>query len=116
MVAAPQFATMIISNGQTSVNVDVYASDVANSPCTFDSGSGAAAGALGFFKSPISGRIVDFSILTGMTDTTAGRITINNSPCKSVIRWANQLNTLNSRPALNIPVAAGENIGIVQLA
>lgn len=51
-----------------------------------------------------------------MTDTTAGRIVINGAPTKSVIRWANQLNSLATRPALNIPVAAGENLSVVQLA
>ena len=116
MVAAPQYATMVISNGSASINVDVYASDVANALANFDSGAGSGASSQTFFKSPISGRIIDFTIKTGMTDTTAGRFIINNSPTKSVIRWANQLNTLATRPSLNIPVNAGENIGIIQLA
>lgn len=116
MVAAPQYATLVISNGAANINVDMYLSDVANAPANFDSGSAAASTSETFFKSPISGRIVDFSINTGMTDTTAGRVTVNGSPTKSVIRWANHLNSLNNRPMLNIPIAAGENIGIVQLA
>jgi len=116
MAAAPQYATMVISNGSAAINVDVYCSDVANGLCNFDSGASSSATSQNFFKSPISGKIVDFTILTGMTDTTAGRIIINNSPTKSVIRWANQLNTLATRPVLNIPINAGENIGIIQLA
>jgi len=116
MVAAPQYATMVISNGNASINVDVYCSDVANALATFDSGAGSGASSQNFFKSPISGRIVDFAINTGMTDTTAARVIINNSPTKSILRFANQLNSLATRPALNIPINAGENIGLIQLA
>jgi hypothetical protein len=116
MVAAPQYATLVISNGVSNINIDVYLSDVANAAANFDSGAGAASTSETFYKSPVSGRIVDFAVKTGLTDTTKGRVTINNSPTKSVIRWANHENTLNNRPMLNIPVAAGENIGIVQLA
>jgi hypothetical protein len=116
MVAAPQYATLIIQAGGSSINVDVYCSDVANALCNFDSGAGAGSSSETFFKSPVNGIITDFLIKTGMTDTTAGRFVINNSPTKSVIRWANQLNTLATRGKLAIPVAAGENIGIIQLA
>jgi len=116
MAAAPQSGTIVIQCGGSSINVDVYISDVANALATFDSGAGASATSQNFFKVPASGRIVDFSIVTGLTDTTKGRITINNSPTKSIIRWANHLNTLATRPALNIPIMAGENLGIIQLA
>ena len=116
MAAAPQYATLVISSGGSSINVDVYCSDVANALATFDAGAGASATSQNFFKTPVSGRIIDFAIATGMTDTTCGRFVINNSPTKSIIRWANQLNSLATRPMLNIPVNAGENIGIIQLA
>ena len=117
MVAAPQYATMIITTaGGSQLSVDVYLSDVANASANFDSGAGSGSASETFFKCPTSGVITDFAIASGMTDTTAGRITIDNSPTKSVIRWANQLNSLNNRPKLGIPVKTGENIGIIQLA
>ena len=116
MVAAPQYATLVISNGSANINVDMYLSDVANAQANFDSGGSASSTSETFFKSPISGRIVDFAINTGMTDTTAGRITINGSSTKSIVRFANHLNSLNNRPLLNIPIRAGENIGLIQLA
>jgi len=116
MAATPQLATLTIQTGGGSITVDVYCSDVANALANFDSGSGAGAGSETFYKSPVSGSITDFSILTGMTDTTVGRVTIDGSNTKSTVRYANHLNTLNSRPQLNIPVRAGENIGIIQLA
>jgi len=116
MAAAPQYGTMTISDGSTSIAVDMYLSDVANGAANFDSGISASSSSETFYKCPISGRIIDFSIKTGMTDTTCMRPTINGSPLKSVIRYANHINTLSLRTALNIPVNAGENIGFAQLA
>ena len=116
MTAAPQYGTLIISDGSTSINVDVYLSDVANGAVNFDSGVSAGSASETFYKCPINGRIIDFSIKTGMTDTTAMRCTIDGSPTKSVCRYGNHLNTMALRPALNIPVAAGENIGFIQLS
>jgi len=116
MAAAPQLATLTVNTPGGNITIDCYCSDVANGLCNWDSGSGASATSETFYKSPVSGAIVDFSILTGMTDTTVGRLTIDGSNTKSTIRWANHLNTLNSRPQLNVPVRAGENIGIIQLA
>jgi len=117
MAAAPQYGTItIMSKNGTSISVDAYFSDVANALATFDSGAGAGTGSETFFKCPINGVIVDFSVVTGLTDTTRGRVTINGSPTKSILRWGNHVNTINNRPKPNIPIYAGENLGIVQLA
>lgn len=116
MAAAPQRATLTIATGGGTITVDVYCSDVVAALCNFDSGNGAGMGSETFYKCPISGVITDFSILTGMTDTTVARVTVDGSNTKSTIRYANHLNTLNSRPKLNIPIQAGENLGLIQLA
>jgi hypothetical protein len=117
MAAAPQYGTITItsSNG-TSISVDAYFSDVANALANFDAGAGAGATSETFFKIPINGVITDFAVTTGLTDTTRGRVTINGSPTKSILRWGNHTNTINNRPRPNIPVYAEENLGIVQLA
>jgi len=116
MVAAPQYGTLTISDGSTSIAVDVFLSDVVAGSVNFDSGVSAGTGSETFYKCPINGKIIDFSILTGMTDTTCMRCTINGSPTKSIIRFNNHLNTSSQRTPLNIPVGAGENIGFIQLA
>jgi len=117
MVAAPQSGTFTLrTTSGTHIAIDAYASDVANAAMTFDSGAGAGSSSESFYKLPASGVIVDFSIATGLTDTTKGRVTINGAPTKSIIRWANHVNTLATRVALNIPVNAGENLGVIQLA
>jgi len=117
MVASPEYGTItIMSRNGTSISVDVYFSDVANALANFDAGAGAGTGSETFFKCPINGVITDFSVVTGLTDTTRGRVTINGSPTKSVLRWGNHTNTINNRPKPNIPIYQGENLGIVQLA
>lgn len=116
MAAAPQLATMTLATGGGNLTIDVYLNDVVANLGNFDSGSGAAAGTETFYKAPCNASIIDFSILTGMTDTTLARITIDGSNTRTTVRYANHLNTLNSRPALNVPVGKGENIGLMQLA
>ena len=117
MAAAPQYATLTLATRSgSSISVDVYLSDVANASANFDSGAGSSSTSETFFKCPTDAVIVDFSVVTGLTDTTRGRVTINGSPSKSILRWGNHTNTINNRPKPNIPVYAGENIGIVQLA
>lgn len=115
MAAAPQTgtATFVGSSG-TSYSKDIYISDVAAAPATYDSGAGASAGSLQFWKAPENVTLVDFSIVTGLTDTTFGRLTANGSPLQSVIRWANHLNTLATRPVLNTGFAKGTQVGMIQ--
>lgn len=116
MAAAPQMATLTLTTGSGNISIDVYMSDVVAALGNFDSGNGASVGSETFYKCPVSGTLTDFSILTGMTDTTVARVTVDGSNTKSMIRYANHLNTLNSRPKLNIPIRAGENLGLIQLA
>lgn len=108
--------TLAFSNGETRV-VDTYISDVDAANSTFDNGAGTAAAASDtFYIMPRDGYITDFSIVTGLTDTTAGQLTSNGVPIGSTIRWANALNTLQNRPALRVPIRAGSAIRIIQRA
>jgi len=117
MVAAPQYATAIFrGKSGTHYSVDIYLSDVANAQANFDSGSGSGTGSETFWTAPENCTLVDFAINTGMTDTTAGRLTANGRPLQSVIRWANHLNSLNSRPLLNTGFLSATRVGIIQLA
>lgn len=117
MAAAPQLATLTF-RGTSGANysIDAYLSDVANANANFDSGAGAGATSETFWTAPENVYLVDFSILTGMTDTTVARLTANGRPLQSMVRYANHLNTLNSRPVLNTGFAAGTRVGLIQLA
>jgi hypothetical protein len=116
MAAAPQYATAILSTNGGDIAIDMYLSDVVGANGNFDSGNSASSTSHQFWTAPASGFITDFSIKTGMTDTTCGTFTVNGSRTKSTIRWANHLNTMALRPPLNIPINAGEQLSIIQLA
>ena len=118
MAAAPQSGTFVFAGLQTgrNYNKDVYCSDVANALINWDVGQGAGSGTETFWTAPESCVIVDFTQVTGMTDTVSLQVTVNGVPTGDIIRFANHLNTLNSRPILNIPVPAGGKVSCNQLA
>lgn len=118
MAAAPQLATATFVGVQSGMNYskDVYCSDVVDGLVNFSSGGAAAAGSESFWSPPENVLLVDLSILTGMTDTTALQWTRDSVPTGDVSRYANHLNTLNSRPRLNVLIAAGQRIAANQLA
>lgn len=117
MAAAPQYATMTVRNARNiRVPVDMYLSDVAGALTNFDNGRGAGVGTPDYWTAPEMVTIVDFSIPTGMTDTTKIQPTINNKGIGAMVRYANQLNTLNYRTPLNLVVMAGQTLRFIQLA
>ena len=117
MVAAPQYGTLIFrgQSGRTYVK-DVYFSDVANASARFDAGAGAGASSETFvtFKEAVT--LVDFSVVTGLTDTTKLRLTQDNVPKGDILRYSIHLTTLNNRPQLVIGFAPGTRISAVQLS
>lgn len=115
MAAAPQTGTAIF-RGQSGAHyaIDVYVSDVVGALCNWDSGNGASATTETFWTAPESVTLIDFSIITGLTDTTTLRLTANSRNLQSLIRHANYLNTLSFRPVLNTPFGSGERIGLIQ--
>ena len=72
MSAAPQYGTVFLRGVQTgrTYAVDIYISDVANASVNFDSGSGASSGSDSFYIAPENVVFEDFSIVSGLTDTT----------------------------------------------
>ncbi|KKM00383.1 hypothetical protein LCGC14_1804980 [marine sediment metagenome] len=118
MVAAPQLGTFVfvgIGTGQ-NYNKDIYISDVSQGLVNFSSGGVASATSQSHWRPPEDVLLVDFSVLTGLTDTEVLQLTRDSVPTGDVIRYANHLNTLNSRPRLNVAFAAGSEIRANQLA
>jgi len=117
MVAAPQLATATFLGGSgMTYSKDVYLSDVVGGLVNWDVGQGAGSATETFWTPPEGVVLRDFSILTGMTDTTRIQCTRDGVPTGDVLRYANYLNTLNSRPQLNIPFGPGQKISFNQLA
>ncbi len=118
MVAAPQLGTLTFLGVATGRNYtkDIYISDVSQGLVNFSSGGVASATSETFWTPPELVVLVDFSILTGLTDTEVLQISADSVPTGDVLRYANHLNTLNSRPRLNIPFQAGQRVSANQLA
>lgn len=118
MAATPKNGTMTFrgASGKLYI-VDTYISDVANAYATFNPNGSAGTGTLQYWVAPENVQLVDFSMITGTADTT-GVIMLENGAVKagSSLRYANQLNTLPFRPALNIAFRQGALIGAQQFA
>lgn len=118
MAAAPQLATINFVGLQTNrtYSIDVYFSDIVGGLANFDSGGGASAASDTFYIAPENIRMTDFSIKTGMTDTTKIAIVSNGVQTGNRLRYANFVNTLANRIDVNIPFRAGSKIGFIQEA
>jgi hypothetical protein len=116
-MATTELGTATFQGLQTKATyaVDIFISDVLAAPVTFDSGGGATATSLPFWKAPENVVLVDLSIATGNTVTTALVPTSNGGLIAgNRLRTANFLNTLAFRPAIKIGFKAGNNIGFLQ--
>lgn len=117
MAAAPKYGTMCFKGVQTgrTYMVDTYHSDVLAAPVTWDNGSGATSTSLVYWKAPENVILYDFSVATGLTDTTNFYLTSDGAQvANSRLRVANFVNTLATRPTLSIGFRQGSNIGAIQ--
>jgi len=118
MTAAPQSGTMFFRGVSThsSYAVDVYISDVAGGMVCFDAGAGSSASSPDFYTFPEQVILEDFSVVTGLTDTTKIRLVGDGKPSSQVLRYALHLTTLNNRPNLTISVGQGHRFSALQVA
>lgn len=118
MVATPQYGCMSFrgrSSGQL-YEVDVYVSDVAAASIRFDNGAGASSTSAEFITFDEPTLLVDFAVITGTADTEKIRLTAGGKPLPTILRYSTHLNTLATRPLLNIPFKAGSRISGFQIA
>lgn len=102
-------------NSKQTYAVDIYISDVVAAPTTWDSGSGASATSLTFWRAPEDVLLVDLSIATGPTVMTSLIPTANGGSIPlNRFRIANFLNTLAFRPAIKMGFKQGSNVGFLQ--
>ena len=116
-VAAPQYGGIVLRgrSGRTYTK-DLYHSDVANALVRFDSGSGASSTSETFWTCPEDLLLVDYYIVTGMTDTTKMQLTKDGVQTGDILRFVPHLTTNALRPQLTIPFRRGQKIGALQLA
>jgi hypothetical protein len=95
----------------------IYNADANGTLCRIDSGNGTP-GATGgadicVFNEPV--RLVDCAFVTGIVDTANLRVVADYAPTPFVINWATYVNTLATRPPINIGFKAGTRISFQQI-
>jgi hypothetical protein len=106
----------LILRGQSgkTYSVDLYIPDAVDTSVTFNGSGLAAATSKEYWVAPEPCFIVD--IVAVSTPTAVGAIlTLDGAQyTNTCVRWANQLDSLATRPAHMIPVAPGVQLGAVQ--
>ncbi len=118
MAAAPQFGTMTFQGVNTGriYNVDVYHSDVADALVTWDGGAGAGTASPSSFTAPEAIVLIDYAIVTGMTDTTKIQILRNNQPTGDFLRFTQHLTTSAFRSPIRLGFRPGVEVRAIQKA
>lgn len=118
MAAAPRYGTAVFRGNSGRVyNVDIYVSDVANALVNWDAGNGASSTSLNYWKAPENCIMIDLSLASGLTDTTNVVMTSDGAQLPGArLRYANYLNSLSLRPAINLGFRAGSNVSAIQVA
>jgi hypothetical protein len=119
MAATAKTGTLVFLGlgSNTTFNVPFYNADVAGTYCRLDNGSGTpgATGGADFVTFSENVKLIDAAVVTGIVDTANLRLMIDYKPTAYVINWASQVNTLATRPPLNIGISAGRRISFSQL-
>jgi len=116
MAAAPQRGTFTFvgASGET-YQVDAYISDVLAAPINLDGGVGAGTTSPLYWTCPEACTLVDWAVVTGLTDTTNIALVSNGAQLPNKrLRHAVFLTSLNNRPALRIPFKQGSMFGAIQ--
>jgi len=115
MAAAARNGTMIFrgQSGKTYA-VNVYCSDVSGAYVTFSYNGAAGTGSTNFITAPENVVLSDYSIVTGVTDTTVLVAQSNDTNKGVVIAQANHVNTIATRPQNLTGWQAGSKISFTQ--
>ena len=117
-MAAPQYGTVVLRGLRTGriYNVDAYFSDVVDGLANFDGGGGASATSPTSFTMPEECIMVDFSIVTGMTDTTKVQVLRGNQPTGDFLRFTQHLTTSPARSPIQLGFRGGVELRCIQKA
>jgi len=95
---------------------EIYRSDVAGALINWDSGGGAGSASETFWTPPEPVVLRDVALVTGPTVVFKLQITRNGVPTGDIVRFGPFLDSVATRPSLNIPVGPGVKIAAIQLA
>lgn len=115
-MAAPQYGTLALKGRSGRYyNVSIYANDVTANPVRFDAGNGVTTTSPTFWKCPEDVKIVDLSVVTGLTDCSQLYFTANGAKLPdSHILHVPHVTTYTARPPLDMYLPAGAELGAIQ--
>ena len=119
MAATPKTGVILfqgLSSG-TVYQKPVYNADVNGTLCRIEAGSGTpgATGGQDYVTFSENVKIIDAALVTGIVDTANVRIMVDNNPTPYMLNWATYVNTLATRPPINVAISAGRRIGFLQI-
>jgi hypothetical protein len=114
-MAASNGTMFLLGKSGRSYAVDLYLPDAVGGLVGFNPNGASASTSPTQYRVPEACVITDVSIVTGTTAVGAV-LNVNNAALQGgALRYAIHLNTLNNRPSLRIPVAAGDFVGATQI-
>ena len=115
MAAAQNGTFIFVGRSGRTYPIDAYFSDVAAAKVTFNPTGLAVAGSDTYWRAPEPVTLIDAAIHTGMTETGCVMTEDGATRNGAVIKYVPFLDSVATRPRLNIPFAAGSLIGAIQL-
>jgi len=114
MATATNYIYTFQGGGRT-FSISGYTSDVGSAINTFNPNGVAGSGSPNFWIPPVDVTLIDFSIVTGMTQTA--QVLTENGAVKSgtTLSIASHLNTLANRSPLQVSFKAGTQIGTMTI-
>lgn len=112
---AVQNGTLIFKgvSGKT-YSVDLYIPDAVATNTTFNGSGLAGSTSNNYWNTPEAGFIIDVSA-TGAPTAKGAIVTVDGAQkTNTCIRWANQLNSLATRPKLALPISGNVQLGMLQ--
>jgi len=107
-------ATFIGTSGRV-YNISTYTADTAGVVNTFNPMGVAVAGSPQYWRPPENVSLVDYSIATGTTQTTAYWTQDGATKAGSVTSYISCLNTLAKRQQFNLAFPAGSLVGLITI-
>jgi len=111
MAAATNYQLTFVGKSGRTYGINGYTADTAGVINTFSANTAAVGGSLPYWVCPEDVMLQDFSIVTGMTQTT--QVLTENGAVKNgtLMNITSHLNTNSNRPKLALPFKAGTLIG-----
>jgi len=114
-MAAALGTAVILSNGR-KYSISVYLNDTTNNLARFDESKIAVAGSPDKYVVKNAGHLVDVCLTSDLATPTHLQIQVNGTPTGDILDCTAQLASVVNRPNAAVPLRAGDQLAIMQIA